>query len=183
MAKDFKKHVQTFIAQNGLIGPDDRTLVCISGGADSVALLRVLVSLGYSCRAVHCNFHLRDEESNRDEAFVRQLCRQLDVPLDVLHFDTAFYAATRRISIEMAAREQRYEAFEQLRVRHGLDVIAVGHHAEDSVETILLNLIRGTGIDGLTGIKPRNGAVIRPLLDVTRDDMLYLPTERRTYIW
>ena len=181
--KDFKQHIRNFIHQNALLRDEDRLLVCVSGGADSVALLRVLLSLGYSCRAVHCNFHLRGEESNRDEAFVRDLCQQLGVELDVTEFDSATYAAQQKISIEMAAREQRYEAFEQLRKNYELDFICVGHHAEDSAETILLNLIRGTGIDGLTGIRPLNGHVVRPLLDVTRNDITdYLTTLGQTWV-
>ena len=111
--KDFKHSVRGFIQQNALVRTDDRLLVCVSGGADSVALLRVMISLGYACRAVHCNFHLRGEESERDEAFVRNLCQQLKVELDVVDFDTAAYASEHKVSIEMAAREQRYEAFEQ----------------------------------------------------------------------
>lgn len=181
--KDFKHSVRGFIQQNALVRADDRLLVCVSGGADSVALLRVLISLGYACRAVHCNFHLRGEESERDEAFVHNLCQQLKVELDVVDFDTAAYATEHKVSIEMAAREQRYEAFEQLRIRHGLDAICVGHHAEDSAETILMNLIRGTGIDGLTGIRPRNGHIVRPLLGVTRHDITtYLNALGQTWV-
>ena len=181
--KDFKQHIRGFIHRNNLLRDEDRLLVCVSGGADSVALLRVLLNLGYLCHAVHCNFHLRDEESERDEAFVRDLCRQLDVELDVVGLDTASYAARHKISIEMAAREQRYEAFERLRTQYGLDAICVGHHAEDSAETILLNFIRGTGIDGLTGIRPLSGRVVRPLLDVTRNDITdYLTALRQTWV-
>ena len=160
-----------------------RVLVCVSGGADSVALLLVLTRLGYACRVVHCNFHLRGKESQRDEAFVHQLCEGMGVALDVVDFDTQTYASERKISIEMAAREQRYEAFERLRTQYGLDTIAVGHHAEDSAETMLLNLLRGTGIDGLTGIRPRNGFIIRPLLEVTRGDIIdYLAALGQTWV-
>jgi len=181
--KDFKSSIRDFIRQHALLADDARVLVCVSGGADSVALLRVLTALGYACRAVHCNFHLRGDESLRDEAFVRTLCRQTGVELDVVHFDTAAYAAQHKISIEMAAREQRYEVFEQLRTRYALDAICVGHHAEDSVETILLNLIRGTGIDGLTGIRPLSGHLVRPLLGVTRTDITaYLTTLGQTWV-
>ena len=181
--KDFKHTIRDFIQRNALLRAEDRLLVCVSGGADSVALLRVLISLGYTCRAVHCNFHLRAEESNRDETFVRNLCQQLGVELDVMDFDTASYATKHKISIEMAAREQRYEAFEKLRMQHGLDAICVGHHAEDSAETILLNLIRGTGIDGLTGIRPLSGRIVRPLLNVTRSDNTdYLNSLGQTWV-
>ena len=181
--KDFERRVGDFIRRQGLMEERSRVLVCVSGGADSVALLLVLTRLGYACRVVHCNFHLRGEESQRDEAFVRQLCEGMGVALDVVDFDTQTYASERKISIEMAAREQRYEAFERLRTQYGLDTIAVGHHAEDSAETMLLNLLRGTGIDGLTGIRPRNGFIIRPLLEVTRGDIIdYLAALGQTWV-
>ena len=181
--KDFERRVGDFIRRQGLMEERSRVLVCVSGGADSVALLLVLTRLGYACRVVHCNFHLRGEESQRDEAFVRQLCEGMGVALDVVDFDTQTYASERKISIEMAAREQRYKAFDRLRTRYGLDTIAVGHHAEDSAETMLLNLLRGTGIDGLTGIRPRNGFIIRPLLEVTRGDIIdYLAALGQTWV-
>lgn len=170
-ARAFERLVGDFVSRHGLLLPTYRLLVTVSGGADSVALLRVLVAMGYDCRAVHCNFHLRDAESDRDEQFVRSLCRELGVPVEVIDFDTRAYAKINKVSIEMAAREQRYAAFEEQRVAMGCDVIAVAHHAEDSVETMLMNLLRGTGLDGLTGIKARNGRVVRPLLSVTRQDI------------
>lgn len=142
----FKQRVQKFIDEAGLLMPGGKVLVALSGGADSVALLRVLMDINYSVVAAHCNFHLRGEESNRDEAFVRSLCEDLSIPLHVTHFDTSAYANERGISIEMAARELRYEWFEQLRIGLGIESIAVAHHRDDSVETFLLNLIRGTGI-------------------------------------
>lgn len=170
-ARAFERLVGDFVSRHGLLLPTYRLLVTVSGGADSVALLRVLVAMGYDCRAVHCNFHLRDAESDRDEQFVRSLCRELGVPVEVIDFDTRAYAKINKVSIEMAAREQRYAAFEKRRLAMGCDVIAVAHHAEDSVETMLMNLLRGTGLDGLTGIKARNGRVVRPLLSVTRQDI------------
>ncbi len=158
-------------------------MVALSGGADSVALLRVLLELGFRCEAAHCNFHLRGDESDRDEQFVHALCNELDVPLHVMHFDTTGYASAHRISIEMAARELRYDWFKQLRQEKKLAAIAVAHHRDDSVETFLLNLIRGTGINGLKGISPRNGDVVRPLLETGRADILsYLETLRQEYV-
>lgn len=127
--------------------------------------------LRYECHVVHCNFHLRGEESNRDELFVTNLCEQLSIPCDVISFDTKEFARKNALSIEMAAREQRYEAFEKLRKEKGCDYIAVAHHMEDSAETILLNLIRGTGISGLTGIAPLMGKIVRPLLGVKRQEI------------
>lgn len=155
----------------------------MSGGADSVALLHLLHSAGYRCEAAHCNFHLRGAESDRDEQFVRRLCRKLGIPLHSIRFNTSGYAAEKHISIEMAARELRYEWFEKLRVKYGADTIAVAHHRDDSVETILLNLIRGTGISGLLGIRPRNGTIVRPLLCVSREEIIrYLQHIKQEYV-
>ena len=179
----FKRDVEKFIDQKSLFERCDKVLVALSGGADSVALLRVLDALGYQCECAHCNFHLRGEESNRDEAFVQQLCQKFDIPLHVTHFDTTDYAHTKRISIEMAARELRYQWFETLRQSIGASVIAVAHHRDDSVETFLLNLIRGTGINGLKGIAPKNGYVVRPLLQESRENILdYLQHLNQDYV-
>ena len=142
------KKIAQYIDQEKLFTREDKILVTLSGGADSVALLRLLLAMGYTCEAAHCNFHLRGDESVRDEMFVRELCLQLEVPLHVQHFQTTEEAEKRHISIEMAARELRYAWFEQLRLQQGANVIAVAHHKDDSVETLLLNLIRGTGIKG-----------------------------------
>ena len=164
--------VKQFIEQNALFASDERVLVALSGGADSVALLRLLCALGYDCRAAHCNFHLRGTESDRDEAFVRRLCQELGVTLYVTHFDTQEEAHRRKVSIEMAARDLRYAWFEEVRKECGAAVIAVAHHSDDSVETLLLNLIRGTGLNGLRGIRPKNGRVVRPLLCMNRQEIL-----------
>lgn len=167
----FKQRVQQFIDDKALLNRQDKVLVALSGGADSVALLRVLLALGYRCECAHCNFHLRGEESNRDEAFVRALCQERKVMLHVTHFDTETYAREHRQSIEMAARELRYRWFEELRRECGAAVIAVAHHRDDSVETLLLNLIRGTGINGLKGIAAKNGRIVRPLLQESRESI------------
>ena len=164
--------VRYFIDKEQLISSHKETiLVALSGGADSVALLRILLKLGYSCIAAHCNFWLRDEESLRDEQFVTQLCKDLKVPLHKTHFDTFLYAEKNSISIEMAARELRYQWFYELKERINADSIAVAHHIDDNIETLLLNLIRGSGIKGLTGIPPRNQDIIRPLLCLYRKEI------------
>ena len=179
----FRQKIQKAIADKHLLAPGDRVLVAVSGGADSVALLRVLLQAGYACVAAHCNFHLRGEESNRDEAFVRQLCHRLGVELRTVDFATEAYARSHGISIEMAARALRYEWFEQQRVETASAVIAVAHHRDDSVETFLLNLVRGTGINGLKGMRAVNGRVVRPLLDVSRADILdYLAHLGQDYV-
>ena len=164
MKEFFINKVKAFIEHNGLIDGSAPVLVALSGGADSVALLRVLLELGYDCRAAHCNFHLRGEESNRDERFVTQLCQRLGVTLHVKHFDVPAFMAQHGVSLEMACRTLRYEWFEHLRRELGCDCIAVAHHNDDNIETFFINALRGTGIAGLTGMRPRNGAVARPLL-------------------
>ena len=167
-----QQRVIRYIEKEHLFLPDDKLLVALSGGADSVALLRVLHTAGYQCEAAHCNFHLRGEESNRDEQFVRQLCQKYGIRLHTIDFNTTQYATEKRISIEMAARELRYNWFEKIKEECGAHVIAVAHHQDDSVETMLLNLIRGTGITGLLGIRPRNGAIVRPLLCINREEII-----------
>lgn len=175
--------VESFISRHCLLSPGAKVLVALSGGADSVALLVALLKLGYRCEAVHCNFHLRGTESDRDEAFVRQLCEKKGVKLTITHFDTTTYAKEHGISIEMAARDLRYRLFEELRASSGAEAIAVAHHRDDSAETILLNLIRGTGIKGLRGIQPKNGKIVRPLLCVGRTDIIdYLKWREEDFV-
>lgn len=172
------------IARHALLRPGERVLVALSGGADSVALLAGLRALGYAVEAAHCNFHLRGAESDRDEAFCRQLCRRLgDTVLHVAHFDTRAEAARTDESIEMAARRLRYAWFADLLREEGLRRVAVAHHRDDNVETLLLNLIRGTGLRGLTGMAYCNGAVVRPLLDLPHSALVrYLEEEGLDYV-
>ena len=154
-----------------ILDRDKLYLVAISGGADSVALLMMMLDEGFRVEAVHCNFHLRGEEADRDEAFVAGLCERFGVALHRVHFDTRGYAALHKLSIETAARDLRYGYFERLREDIGAEAIVVAHHRDDNVETVLMNLVRGTGLKGLAGIRPVNGRVIRPLLDMTREDI------------
>lgn len=178
-----KEKVARYIDRERLFMPADKVLVALSGGADSVALLCLLQALGYDCEAAHCNFHLRGEESDRDEAFVRRLCAERKVPLHTVHFDTRRVAGEKHISIEMAARELRYEWFGKVREESGAGVVAVAHHRDDSVETFLLNLIRGAGINGLRGIRPRNGYIVRPLLCLDRKEITgYLERIGQDYV-
>ncbi len=170
--------VRGFIEKEKLLTPDTTVIVGLSGGMDSMVLLDLLTLLGYQCVAAHCNFHLRGEESNRDAAFVKKWCKGIDIPFTSIDFDTTQYAADKKISIEMAARELRYDWFEILRRQHDAEAVAVAHHKDDSVETVLLNLIRGTGIKGLAGIMPRNRSVVRPLLCMTRAEIEEYITER-----
>ena len=177
------ERIRQFIESHQLLDPEGLCLVALSGGADSVCLLLVLRQLGYRVEAVHCNFKLRGEESDRDEQFVENLCKEMNVALHKVHFDTRAYAELHHVSIEMAARQLRYAYFEQLRNDLGAQAVCVAHHQDDSVETILMNLVRGTGLHGLTGIKPRQGHVVRPLLCVSRHEITCWLEERgQTYV-
>lgn len=173
-----------FIEENQLLVKNSEpVLVGFSGGADSVALLTVLRKLGYACVALHCNFHLRGAESDRDEVFARELAGKFSIPFYSIDFETTAYAAEKHLSIEMAARELRYKWFDEMRGKLNAQAIAVAHHRDDSVETFLINLIRGTGIRGLSGIPSRNGFVVRPFLSVGRDDILkWLEQNRLPYV-
>ena len=164
--------MRNYIRQHHLLEEGARVLVGLSGGPDSVCLARILDSLGYGVVAVHCNFHLRGDESLRDEQFVVSLCQQMGWELHRVDFDTQTYAQHRKISIEMAARELRYEHFRSLLHDTQACVIAVGYHQDDNIETLLLNAVRGTGIRGLCGMQPRNNDVVRPLLCLTRQEIL-----------
>lgn len=160
-----------------------RYLVAVSGGADSVALLLCMLREGYEIEAAHCNFQLRGEESERDERFVRELCEQRGVRLHTVRFDTRAVAAEHRESIEMAARRLRYEWFDALRRERNLDFVAVAHHRDDNIETFLLNLLRGAGIHGLTGMRSERGGVVRPLLETTREEILqFLESEGQAFV-
>lgn len=179
--------VRSFASVHELFVYGGKYIVALSGGADSVSLLFVLKhlehELGIDVEAAHCNFHLRGAESVRDEEFCKQLCGRLDVPLHLIHFDTQAYADLHRVSIEMAARDLRYGYFENLRRDIEAQDICVAHHRDDSVETVLLNLVRGTGLRGLRGIQPRNGNIIRPLLSLSREDIVqYLGALGESYV-
>ncbi len=154
------------------VNTSDRILVALSGGADSVALLHLLLQNGFTCVAAHCNFALRGNESDEDERFVKELCRSWDVELHSTLFDTQTHSKDRKISIEMAARELRYQWFEELMVQTNTNYLATGHHGSDAIETFLLNLVRGTGIKGLTGIAWRNQHIIRPMLAASAGEVL-----------
>jgi tRNA(Ile)-lysidine synthase len=175
--------VERYIEKHKLLKLSELYIVALSGGADSVALLLLLKNGGFNIHAAHCNFHLRGEESDRDEAFCEQLCADENIPFHRAHFDTREYADLHKVSIEMAARELRYRWFEQLRQDIGAAGICVAHHRDDSVETVLLNLVRGTGLRGLTGIQPRNGHILRPLLCVSRAEIeAFLAEKGQKYV-
>ncbi len=158
-----------------------RVVVGVSGGADSVALLTSLhrISTDIEVLAVHCNFHLRGEESDRDMRFVDRLCRRLGVELRIVHIDVSTAMAEGGVSTEMACRELRYDKFREIKEEIGADRIAVAHNRNDNVETLLLNLMRGAGIRGLGAMKEDTGEIIRPLLGISREEILEYLKERR----
>jgi tRNA(Ile)-lysidine synthase len=160
-----------YIKDNKLFTTGDNILTGVSGGIDSVVLLDLLDKSGYSIGLAHCNFSLRAKESDADEVFIQSLARKYDKPLYKISFNTKAYAKEKGISVEMAARELRYSWFEEIRSKYHYNWITVGHHRDDQLETFFLNLARGTGLTGLTGIKPVNGKIVRPLLFASRKEI------------
>lgn len=179
----FIDKVQGYISDNGIFRPGQPVLVGLSGGADSVALLVTLHYLGYRCKAVHCNFHLRGEESQRDYVYSKFIGGKYADSFQYKDFDVHKYKAAHGVSTEMACRDLRYEWFKELSDENGQIPIAVAHHLDDNIETLFLNLLRGTGINGAHGMSPRNGIVVRPFLSVTRKEILeFLREEKVDYI-
>jgi len=150
---------------------DKKLLIAISGGIDSVVLTHVLHLLKYDISLAHCNFKLRGKESNLDEEFVKNLANEFNIDCHTISFETEIYAKNNKLSIQMAARKLRYNWFEKLLSTHKLDYILTAHHADDVLETFLINLTRSTGLDGLMGIPSINGNIVRPLLSVTREEI------------
>jgi tRNA(Ile)-lysidine synthase len=163
--------IHTYIKENQLFSPDDRILVGVSGGVDSIVLLDLLYKAGYSVAIAHCNFKLRSEDSDADEALVDKLALKYNKPIFKTSFNTLEYARGNGISIEMAARELRYRWFETIRSENGYHWICVAHHRDDQIETFFLHLSRGTGLTGLTGMSPVNDKVVRPLLFASRKEI------------
>lgn len=168
---EFLDRVAQSIRDHGLLADSKPVIVAVSGGADSVALLLALHQLGYECVAAHCNYHLRGEESNRDMRSVQALCARIGLDLYVRDMDVSRRRRDTGESVEMACRALRYEWFADLLDRLRAQAIAVAHHKEDNMETFFLNLVRGSGITGLAGMRWRNGYVVRPLLDLSRGDI------------
>lgn len=171
--------IESYIIENNLFTHDQKILVGVSGGRDSVALLYALKSLNYNVSAAHCNFHLRGEESNRDEKFVEDFCTAHFITLFKTDFQTEEYAREKHLSIEMAARELRYDWFGSLLDSEKFDCIAIAHHSDDVIETFLINMTRGTGLQGLTGIKAKNGKIVRPMLSVSREQVTAFINENK----
>ncbi|WP_161890277.1 tRNA lysidine(34) synthetase TilS [Pontibacter russatus] len=174
--------VSGFIQSHRLCQPESRILAAVSGGIDSTVLCEVLHQLKYDFAIAHCNFGLRAEEAEADQVFVKKLAKKYGVPFFTENFGTRAFAEQEKLSIQMAARTLRYQWFEQVRRQEGYDYIATAHHSNDTTETILLHLTKGTGIAGLHGIPPKNGPIIRPLLSVTKDDIYEFVTSEKI-IW
>ncbi|MHB1178214.1 MAG: tRNA lysidine(34) synthetase TilS, partial [Daejeonella sp.] len=163
--------LHAFIKQHALFLPEERVLLAVSGGRDSVLMAHLFKNEGFNFGIAHCNFNLRGEESKQDEQFSASLAKELNVPFYTRGFDTKAYSLEHHISIQMAARDLRYQWLEQIRSGEDFDYIGVAHHQNDVIETMLLNLTRGTGILGMHGILPKTGKLIRPLLAFTRDEI------------
>jgi len=162
---------QEFIARHALFTRQKLVLAAVSGGKDSVLMAHLLKSSGFNFAIAHCNFKLRGAEAKRDQDFTANLARTLQVPFFLTEFNTADFAAENHISIQMAARELRYNWFEKICAEQNFDVIATAHHQNDAIETVLLNLTRGTGIAGMHGILPKNGKLVRPMLFLSKENI------------
>jgi tRNA(Ile)-lysidine synthase len=172
----------TYIREKALFGPEEKVLLAVSGGIDSVVLLHLFATAGFSFGVAHCNFGLRGEESDADEAFVKKLAKKYKAPVHTEQFETAAFAEREKISVQMAARVLRYEWFGRLLRAEGYAYVATAHHLNDTVETVLLNLTRGTGIAGLHGILPKNGRTIRPMLFVDKETLYDFVVENQL-VW
>ena len=162
---------KNYISSNNLFSAKDKLLLAVSGGIDSVVLCELCKQAGYEFGIAHCNFQLRGEDSERDEKFVGDLAVKYGVDFHVIKFDTKDIAKDRRVSTQEAARELRYEWFEKIRAENGYQFILTAHHANDNIETVLMNFFRGTGIKGLKGIEPKHGHIVRPFLFARRKDL------------
>jgi tRNA(Ile)-lysidine synthase len=169
MLQKFKK----FIADNNLVKPGDRILLAVSGGIDSMVMTHLFMKSGYDLGIAHCNFSLRAAESDMDEDMVSKFAAEHNIEFFSTRFDTKAYARENGLSVQMAARELRYSWFEKIRKEHSYNSVAVAHNLNDNIETLMINLVRGTGVAGLTGMKPAVNNIIRPMLFATRQDIIF----------
>ena len=177
-----KSELRNHINANLPFLTDKKLLIAISGGIDSVVLTHLLRKLKYSISLAHCNFGLRGKESNKDQEFVEELGEKYNLPTYTIKFNTEEYAKEKGLSTQMAARELRYTWFEKILKENNLDYIITAHHKDDVIETFLINLTRGTGLDGLTGIPEVNGKIVRPMLPFTRQEVFVYATKKKL-IW
>lgn len=175
MLHALKNHLET----NFLELQDSTSILAISGGVDSVVLAHLLHKLDYRFVLAHCNFKLRGAESDDDAVFVQNLAEKLGIPVFIQDFNTLRFAEDHKLSTQMAARELRYAWFEELRREQNAAYVLTAHHANDALETFLINLSRGSGIDGLQGIPARNGPILRPLLPFLREEIAHFAEENK----
>ncbi len=177
-----QKQFISFIEQQNLVKPGQSVLLAVSGGMDSVAMVYLFKDAGFKFAIAHCNFKLRGADSDKDEAFVKKLSEKLSVPFFSKSFNTTEQSEAAGESVQMTARRIRYEWLEQVRLKNNFDLIATAHHHDDNIETLLINLLRGTGVHGLKGIPVKNKNVIRPLLFATKCDIeQYIEKHKLTY--
>ena len=169
---------ENFVRDQDLFAPSETVLLAVSGGKDSVAMANLFKDAGCNFAIAHCNFQLRGEESIRDELFVKSLAKELEVPFHLKRFETSEEAKSRGESIQMVARALRYQFFDEVLAEFGYDKTATAHHQDDAIETLMLNLIRGTGLAGLHGIKVKSGSLIRPLLCFNSSDIQLFAQDR-----
>ncbi len=167
-----KERFIQFIKNQQLFEPDTEILLTVSGGIDSVFMLHLFYECNFDFSIAHCNFKLRGDESDKDEQFVKQLAERYACAFYIKSFDTETYAEENNLSIQMAARELRYDWFEEIREKNNYDYIAIAHNLDDLIETFFINLIRGTGLKGLTGIKSKTNKIIRPILFAQRNEII-----------
>ena len=167
MLQNFKNHID----KNLPFLKGSKLLIAISGGIDSVVLTHLLHQLNFDIQLAHCNFQLREKESDLDEGFIKKLGKQLNIDTFSIRFDTNIYSKDNKLSTQLAARKLRYDWFQQLTDKHQFDYVLTAHHADDNLETFLINLSRGTGLEGLTGIPEINGNIVRPLLSFSQKEV------------
>ncbi len=171
--------IQQYVQEHQLFTEGDRILIAVSGGIDSIVLCHILSKLAVSFGLAHCNFKLRGKDSEEDEAFVKQVAKQLNVPFYSISFFTDKIAEQKKQSIQEVARDLRYDWLEKIRHEHDYQYIATAHHLNDSIETVLYNFTKGCGIRGLHGILPKRDKIIRPLLGVTKDEIIKFANEEK----
>lgn len=177
-------HIEQYIRKESRKLNLRKVLVAISGGADSVAVLSAVKGAGLEVRALHCNFHLRGNESDRDNDFVESLCQSEGIPLDIKHFNVSDYLLHHKnVSVEMACRDLRYDWFMNFLREYDYQRVVTGHNADDNIETFFLNLLRGSGSRGLKGMEKDNGYIWRPLLEFHREEILeYLKIRNLSFV-